>query len=357
MRICQLGKASESDIWNYFKLDLLNKELGDVGIVQSLKYFAPEEMFQIIYTSKTTGQSYEMNVTKNGQVTIVNSDIDLANYELVEEMVTNDIYAFFYEDEKILAFNHKNVGLEGKVASKIWSNVEGDGDEIFPYGGNIFSQFWTSESELGGETYNYMIHESGLVIKATGWFTIRNQIEEVVFIDKIYPDFVAGWFAECKNLTSLENLENLVTTGVSEFQGLFYECSSLTSLDLSSFDTRNATNMKSMFYHCSNLTNLNLDGFHTENVKNFAHMFNECRELRELNLTSFKTFGAEDMFQMFYACSNLETVWVNYDNWFIGEDRIKPSEYGSEKFAPSNFAFSWGYPSLEGKTVWKEWHQ
>jgi surface protein len=38
---------------------------------------------------------------------------------------------------------------------------------------------------------------------------------------------------------------------------MFQGCSSLTSLDLSNFDTSNVTAMASMFATCTNLTSLN----------------------------------------------------------------------------------------------------
>ncbi len=38
---------------------------------------------------------------------------------------------------------------------------------------------------------------------------------------------------------------------------MFYNCSSLTSLNLSNFNTNNVNDMSSMFYNCSNLTSLN----------------------------------------------------------------------------------------------------
>ena len=37
---------------------------------------------------------------------------------------------------------------------------------------------------------------------------------------------------------------------------MFYECNNLNYLDLSSFDTKNVTNMSDMFYWCCNLNNL-----------------------------------------------------------------------------------------------------
>ena len=39
--------------------------------------------------------------------------------------------------------------------------------------------------------------------------------------------------------------------------GMFYNCSSLTSLNLSNFNTNNVNNMSGMFSCCSSLTSLN----------------------------------------------------------------------------------------------------
>ncbi len=55
---------------------------------------------------------------------------------------------------------------------------------------------------------------------------------------------------------------------------MFYNCSSLTSLDLSNFNTLNVNNMNSMFYNCSSLSSLNLINFNTNNIKNIPHIYN-----------------------------------------------------------------------------------
>ena len=47
---------------------------------------------------------------------------------------------------------------------------------------------------------------------------------------------------------------------------LFYNCSSLTNLDLSNFNTQNVTKIQCMFYGCSSLTNLNLSNFNTQKL-------------------------------------------------------------------------------------------
>ncbi len=41
---------------------------------------------------------------------------------------------------------------------------------------------------------------------------------------------------------------------------MFYRCASLTSLDLSNFDTGNVTDVRGMFEYCLTLTSLDLSG-------------------------------------------------------------------------------------------------
>ena len=45
---------------------------------------------------------------------------------------------------------------------------------------------------------------------------------------------------------------------------MFFGCSNLTNIDLSSFDTKNVTNMSYMLSYCSNLTNIDLSSFDTK---------------------------------------------------------------------------------------------
>lgn len=57
--------------------------------------------------------------------------------------------------------------------------------------------------------------------------------------------------------TSIKSAEINVTS----MDGMFASCTTLTDLDLSSFNTLNVTDMGSMFYECLKLTNLNLSNF------------------------------------------------------------------------------------------------
>jgi surface protein len=89
---------------------------------------------------------------------------------------------------------------------------------------------------------------------------------------------------------------------------MFCGCSNITSIDLSSFDTKNVTNMNNMFDKCYNLTSIDLSSFNTENVSNMSYMFSVCSNLKEINLSSFNTKNVTDMRCMFNYCSNLKNV-------------------------------------------------
>ena len=55
--------------------------------------------------------------------------------------------------------------------------------------------------------------------------------------------------------------------------GMFMECSSLQSIDLSSFNTTNVNYMCNMFWDCKSLKSIDLSSFNTTNVKAMYGMF------------------------------------------------------------------------------------
>ena len=126
---------------------------------------------------------------------------------------------------------------------------------------------------------------------------------------------INNMFAECSSLTALD-LSNLDTSNVTSmgnpgnfgYGGMFRNCKSLTSLDLSSFDTSKVKQMSDMFRGCSNLTNLNLSNFNTSSATSMEDMFRECSKLTSLDLSSFDTSNVTDMVMMFYGCSSLTSL-------------------------------------------------
>ena len=115
--------------------------------------------------------------------------------------------------------------------------------------------------------------------------------------------------ANCTNLTSID-CSAFDTSNVTNMCGMFFACNT-TSLDLSSFNTSNVTDMSMMFYMCRNLTSLDLSNFNTTNVTDMSMMFCECRNLTSLDLSSFNTSNVTDIHQMFANCSKIETIFVS----------------------------------------------
>lgn len=98
----------------------------------------------------------------------------------------------------------------------------------------------------------------------------------------------------------------------SDSSCLFQKCNTLTSLDLTRFDTSNVTMINSMFNGCSSLTSLDLSKFNTSNVTKMSEMFRDCSSLTELKgLSSFNTSNVEDMGSMFYGCSSITTIYAS----------------------------------------------
>lgn len=172
----------------------------------------------------------------------------------------------------------------------------------------------------------------------------RKKIKTVVFDESCKdarPKDCGAWFWFFEALTTIEHLDYLNTSEVDDMRLMFSSCTSLETLDLSSFNTEKvkcmyamfdgATNLRSIklpkgfigssvtdlnatFKGCESLTELDLSGSNAENVKDMGKMFYGCRALSKLDLTDFKTGQVTTMENMFCICSTLETLDVSSFN-------------------------------------------
>mgnify|MGYP002517200301 CR=1 FL=1 len=85
---------------------------------------------------------------------------------------------------------------------------------------------------------------------------------------------------------------------------MFNNCVALKSLDLSSFDTANVTDMNGMFFECKALKSLDLSDFDTANVTDMSYMFDSCYNVE---------FGALALYQQ---ASTQSTPPQNYNRAF-----------------------------------------
>ena len=120
-------------------------------------------------------------------------------------------------------------------------------------------------------------------------------------------------FEGCSSLTALD-LSSFDTSSVTDMLSMFEGCSSLAALDLLSFNTTSVTRMSSMFRGCSSLAALDLSSFDTSSVTGMYDMFSGCSSLVQLYLSSFDTSSVRDMGYMFSDCSALKCLDIsNFD--------------------------------------------
>lgn len=172
----------------------------------------------------------------------------------------------------------------------------------------------------------------------------RKKIKTVVFDESCKdarPKDCGAWFWFFEALTTIEHLDYLNTSEVDDMRLMFSSCTSLETLDLSSFNTEkvktmyamfdgsknlrsiklpkgfigsSVTDLNATFKGCERLTELDLSGSNSENVKDMNEMFYGCRALSKLDLTDFKTGQVTTMENMFCICSTLETLDVSSFN-------------------------------------------
>ena len=177
----------------------------------------------------------------------------------------------------------------------------------------------SGSSTQNKKVYGYLI-DSGLTVSETDSSTSTTTEKTLynLYIVSEAPIFAPTgcdfMFEDFKNLVQINFNNNFNTSKVTNMSWMFFNCTSLTSLDLSNFNTSNVTNMSDMFYKCSSLTTLDLSSFNTSNVTNMWQMFASCSSLTSLNLGNFNTSKITDMSDMFNSCSSLTNLDLSHFN-------------------------------------------
>ncbi|MBI0022604.1 MucBP domain-containing protein [Lactobacillus sp. W8172] len=138
-------------------------------------------------------------------------------------------------------------------------------------------------------------------------------------------------FASFSNTCKIVGLEHLDLSQATSTVYMFNDCESLTSLNLSSFNTANVTEMRAMFRRCKALTALDLSSFNISKVIDMEAMFEGDDNLVDLNISSFKTTLPVNLGATFKNCASL--VELNLENFYItdtnlGEVELEDTFYG-----------------------------
>ena len=156
----------------------------------------------------------------------------------------------------------------------------------------------TYESSTQTLTFKKNVGET--LPKNSAWVEDRQQVATInknlgngtivhIVFDKSFstytPTSLYKFFANLTKLKTITGLEYLNTEKVTNMSYMFFNCSSLTSLDVTYFNTANVTGMNNMFYSCSALTTIYAsDNFVTDKVEYSYNMFYDCTSLKGTTL-------------------------------------------------------------------------
>ncbi len=258
-------------------------------------------------TSKTTGTYYMFDGCSKLRRIYCNDIWDVGNsddmFRGCESLVGGN--NTFYDESKVSGeyANPNEGGYFTKTTVDLPYTCFADGTLTFYYD--------NQENKRNG--YPWVLSTTGFT--ETRWDGHQADVTAVVF-DASFAGYngiesTADWFSGFSNMTSITGLENLKTDNVTDMSRMFYNCSSLTSLNVSGFNTSNVTAMSSMFGDCSSLTSLDVSSFNTNNVTDMGAMFSGCSALTSFDVRGFKTDNVTDMSMMFFGCSSLTSLDVS----------------------------------------------
>lgn len=231
-------------------------------------------------------------------------------------------------------------GVEGIIVNRMRERMEDDNELTIAGNGsgsiaaNPDSSYMFSSTEYGyyfgsvKEILGLELLDTTNVTTMCGMFyecTLLDGLDVSSFNTSNVTD-ISSMFSCCKSLSSLDVLI-FDTSKVTNMSWLFGECWALESLDLTGWDTSKVTNMYAMFKNCYSLPEIDVTGFDTSNVTTMYIMFRGCHSLTTLDLTSFETSKVINMGGMFQECYKLTTIYVTTGLWDMTNVKYSSSMY------------------------------
>ena len=252
----------------------LPKEITSIG---ACAFYGCIELSEITIPSKVTciGDSAFLNTDLNRVTSLMEIPCTISS-KVFEG--TNVYYTLLYVPEQSLeAYNNKDN----------WNRFS----QILPIGEKGIEAY--AELNNGVLTFYYDTNRdvrNGMVYdisrQSPKWANNNSIITNVVFdtsFANARPITTGSWFSGCKNLIEIQGIENLTTNEVTDMGFMFYDCRSITSIDLCNFNTNKVTKMTWMFTDCNNLKTVKLP-----NDLKFidSGQFMYCYSLTELTIPS-----------------------------------------------------------------------
>ncbi len=220
-------------------------------------------------------------------------------------------------------------------STHIASHVQGGihtGVYLFPWG--VAERISFEQGVIADEARGLFSHYTDDTLTQPSETPVSDTIQEV--------DITGLDLGDCTNLeymfyspgiTSI-TIGDLDTSKVTSMAGMFYCCSKLEELDLSSFDLEMVQNATSMFHKCESLTKITWNLSTAKNLTNISWMFADCKSLEIIDLSDLPANECTDkkvspflsMTGAFSGCENLRVLDLSFvapfmwDALYLAED-------------------------------------
>lgn len=147
-------------------------------------------------------------------------------------------------------------------------------------------------------------------VQNSPWHELRRSITRAVVDTPLAPLSCVRWFYDCTNLTSVD-LSKLDMSGVINTANMFYNCTSLKSLDVSGWDLGRNESFFQMFYNCRALTSLDVSRWNTSSARDLRSLFDMCVGLTSMDISRWNTANVTTMKNLFKDCTGLVSCNVS----------------------------------------------
>ena len=170
-----------------------------------------------------------------------------------------------------------------------------------------YEEMFYGDANNKGTIKCYVLADKSLIISGNGW---NNDVWDDD-VNTVYANTsCSNMFKGFSLITAINNIDRLNIDSATNISSMFSGCSSLKSLNLSSWNTKSIKNSSSLFENCTALESVgDLSSWNTSSITTMSSMFKNCESLKQLNVSgwSFSTAGV-NTYLMFYGCKSLSEL-------------------------------------------------
>ena len=231
----------------------------------------------------------------------------------MEGWIKGDIHCFVTNENNFLLVRLLSLLNNSKKVWDITYNTDGgvstfkclDGNGTCTYDSNNLLTDIKILDENGSILNGIQLEYDPVTKFISTYKKIKYNCDGKTIISSLDPDYTSKSALDANTQIALNSGCYVFNT----MNGMFDNCRSLTSLDVSNWDTSNVTNMAAMFSNCESLTTLNLSKWDTSNVIYMSNMFRYCNALTTItgviDMKSCTSYAG-----MFRSCTKLTGVKI-----------------------------------------------